>query len=83
MPKQKQCINTLLSKLGGVDKKICNLSERLEMIKKIVTQHCQKAPEEEHEEECPDIKESERAVVEAIEKIFVEDLLTREPEGEA
>ena len=80
MPKEKQNISTLLSKIGCANKTISSLSERLELIKKMVNQQCKQT---EVEEECPDVAESERAVVEAIEKLFVEDLLTREPEGDA
>ena len=35
------------------------------------------------EEECPDVADSEKALVEAIERLYVEELLTREPEGDA
>ena len=78
MAKKNECINNLLSKIGSFDEKIDSLSDRLNLIKKIVKEHYDEA-----EEECPDVAESERAVIEAIEKLFVEELLTREPEGDA
>ncbi len=86
MPNDKKHFNNLLSKLVGVDKKICSLSERLEYVKKVVNKQCEKAAapkDEEEEEQCPDVADSERAIVEAIEKLYVEELLTREPEGDA
>ena len=80
MPKKKDCINTLLLKIGGVDKKIGTLTERLEYVKNMVNEYCF---DNDVEEECPDVAESEKALVQAIEKLYVEELLTREPEGEA
>jgi len=78
LAKKNECINRLLSKIGSFDEKIDSLSDRLNLIKKIVQDH-----RDDVEEECPDVVESERAVVEAIEKLFIEELLTREPEGDA
>jgi len=82
--KQKQ-IKNLLSKLIGVDKKICSLSERLEYVRKVVNEQCENAEmiADDDEEECPDVADSEKALVEAIERLYVEELLTREPEGDA
>ena len=37
----------------------------------------------EDEEQCPDVIESEQAVVNAIEALYIEELLSREPEGDA
>jgi len=80
MPKDKAYINTLIAKLNGVDNKITNFSERLKLLKQIVNEQCENS---EPEEECPDVAESDKAVVKAIEELFVEELLTREPEGDA
>ena len=80
MPKDKTCINTLIAKLNGVDNKITNFSERLKLLKQIVNEQCENS---EAEEDCPDVAESDKAVVKAIEELFVEELLTREPEGDA
>ena len=65
-------------KLTNADDKIHSLSERLKMIKELIDIHCST-----EEETCPDVEESEKAIVEAIEKLYVEELQTREPEGDA
>ena len=62
-----------------VDKKINDLSNKISSIRGMIYEQCQV----DDEEECPDVIESEQALVEAIEKLYVEDLLTREPEGDA
>ena len=80
MAKDEQCINKLLSKLAGADDQINSLSDRLQLIKKIVNEYCEMT---EAEEVCPDVAESEKALVEAIENLYVQELLTREPEGDA
>ena len=80
MSKKKQCINSLLQKLSGLDQKIFNMSEALKNIKQLVNEQSGTL---DNEEECPDVLESEKALVEAIEKLYVEELLTREPEGDA
>lgn len=80
MAKDEQCINKLLSKLAGADEQINSLSDRLQLIKKIVNEYCEMT---EAEEVCPDVAESEKALVEAIENLYVQELLTREPEGDA
>jgi len=79
MSNEKPCINRLIAKIKGVDDKMCTLSERLQMIKKLITTQ----EHDDEEEVCPDIAESEKAVVEAIEKLYVDELLTRDPEGDA
>jgi hypothetical protein len=79
MSEKKPCLSSLLSKLSLVDKKIGDLNERLGSIKSLI----HKQFEDEEEEVCPDVVESEKAIVEAIEKIYVEELMTREPEGDA
>ena len=79
MSKKKPCINSLLLKLAGMDQKMFNMSEKLQNLKEVVTEQCSPLDEE----ECPDVVESEKALVDAIEKLYVEELLTREPEGDA
>tara|TARA_R100001082_G_C4265658_1_gene117474 strand:+ start:208 stop:447 length:240 start_codon:yes stop_codon:yes gene_type:complete len=79
MSDKKLSIHKLLTQLEGVDKKICNLSEKLKLIKQMVNDKC----DEESEEVCPDVVDSDRAIVEAIEKLYVEELITRDPEGDA
>ena len=79
MSDKKQCINSLLLKLNGLDKKMFNLSEGIQQIKVLFSEHSS----DDDEEECPDVVESEKALVEAIEKLYVEELMTREPEGDA
>ncbi len=82
MSKKKPCISSMLLKLTGMDQKMCNMSERIQNLKDMVTE--QHPPlDEDEEEECPDVAASERAMVDAIEKLYVEELLTREPEGDA
>ncbi len=80
MSKDKLCINKLIAKLSGVDNKITDLSESLKILKQFINEQ---EAEQEIEEECPDVADSEKALVEAIEKLYVEELLTREPEGDA
>tara|TARA_Y100001972_G_C7394618_1_gene205736 strand:+ start:266 stop:493 length:228 start_codon:yes stop_codon:yes gene_type:complete len=75
MSDKKTCINNLLSKISNVDKKIDNINERIKILKQIIN--------DPNEEECPDVVESEKALSSAIENLFVEELLTREPEGDA
>ena len=82
MSKTKNKLSDLLEKLNCVDKNICDMSAKIEILKEFVNYQASKE-EEEIEEVCPDVEASERAVFEAIEKIYVEELLTREPEGEA
>ena len=53
-------------------------SVQLKMIKELIDTHCTT-----EEEICPDVADSEKALVEAIEKLYVEELVTREPEGDA
>ena len=65
-------------KLAAADDKVYSLSERLKMIKEIIDKHCT-----EDEEVCPDVVDSEKAVAEAIENLYVQELLTRKPEGDA
>ncbi len=80
MSQNKTCINKLIAKLSGVDDKITNLSKSLKVLKEIIDKQ---SVEDEPEEECPDVVESEKAMIEAIEKLYVEELLTRKPEGDA
>ena len=79
MSKEKTCINDLLNKLVGVDNKVNSLKEKLKLIEELTKQQ----DPDEYEEECPDVVESEKALVQAIENLYVEELLTREPEGDA
>ena len=82
MPKEKPCINSLLDKIKGVDDKMNNLSEKLKIVKHMIAN--QPSDDEEYEEEeCPDVVESEKALTDAIEKLYIEELLTRDPEGDA
>mgnify|MGYP003130112525 CR=1 FL=1 len=78
MSDKKRCINSLLLKLNGLDRKMFNLSKNIEQIKNMFSEH-----NSDEQEECPDVIESEKALVEAIEKLYVEELMTREPEGDA
>ena len=78
MSNKKQCLNSILLKLNVLDKKMYNITECIEQIKNIFN-----AYEDDLEEECPDVIESEKALVDAIEKVYIEELMTRKPEGEA
>ena len=82
MPKEKPCINSLLDKIKGVDDKMNNLSEKLKIVKQMIANQ-PNDDEEYEEEECPDVVESEKALIDAIEKLYIEELLTRDPEGDA
>ena len=82
MPKEKPCINSLLDKIKGVDDKMNNLSEKLKIVKQMIANQ-PNDDEEYEEEECPDVVESEKALTDAIEKLYIEELLTRDPEGDA
>jgi hypothetical protein len=78
MADKKPCLSTLITKLTAADNTVHSLAERLRMIKELISTHCS-----EEEEICPDVAESDRAVTEAIEKLYVQELATREPEGDA
>lgn len=82
MSKKENKLNRLLEKLNCVDKDICDISEKIKVLKSYIIS---KTSEEEDfiEEVCPDVEESEQAVIKAIENLYVEELLSREPEGEA
>lgn len=82
MPKEKNKLADLLEKLNCVDKDMCDISEKIEILKQFMSLQTTKR-EHPEEEVCPDVEESEKAVVEAIEQLYVQELLTREPEGEA
>ena len=77
--KKPQKLNKLLDKINGVDNQITTLTKKLQDIKRMFQEHC----DSDEEEVCPDVDESDKAVVRAIEEMFIEELLTREPEGEA
>lgn len=76
MSEKKTCINNLLNKINKADDKIETIAERLKLIKTIIN-------ETSEQEVCQDVADSDKAIIEAIEKLFVEELLTREPEGDA
>jgi len=78
MNKKEPCLNTLIKRLAAADDKAFTLSERLRMIQELIDKHCM-----EEEELCQDVLDSDKAVVEAIEKLYVEELATRKPEGDA
>ena len=80
--KKPQKLNNLLSKIDGVDDRINTLTKKIEDIKKLFEEQC-RAPNEDEEEHCQDVIESEKAVIKAIEEMFIDELLTREPEGDA
>ena len=82
MSKKENKLIRLLEKLNCVDKDICDISEKIKVLKSYIIS---KTSEEEDfiEEVCPDVEESEQAVIKAIENLYVEELLSREPEGEA
>ena len=82
MPKEKNKLADLLEKLNCVDKDMCDISDKIEILKQFMSLQTTKR-EHLEEEVCPDVEESEKAVVEAIEQLYVQELLTREPEGEA
>ena len=74
MSKEKPCINTLLKKISGAEQRATTLAEKLKILKEMISKP---------EEECPDVVESDKAVVKAIEQLYVQELLTRDPEGDA
>ena len=61
------------------------MSEKIKVLKDFMHTATKEQQEmiDEEEEICPDVADSERAVIEAIENLYVEELLSREPEGEA
>ena len=85
MPAKKSKLTLLLEKLNCVDKDICDMSEKIKVLKDFMHTATKEQQEmiDEEEEICPDVADSERAVIEAIENLYVQELLSREPEGEA
>ena len=67
------CYSKILKQIDGIEAQITRIKNTIvEMTASF-----------DDEEECPDVVESEKALIEAIEKLYVEELLTREPEGDA
>ena len=85
MPAKKSKLTLLLEKLNRVDRNMCDMSEKIKVLKDFMHTATKEQQEmiDEEEEICPDVADSERAVIEAIENLYVEELLSREPEGEA
>lgn len=72
---KKQCYTNILSKIDLMEDQIFKIYDNIMRLKKEINP--------DYEEECPDVQESEDAVVDAIGEIYCEALLTREPEGDA
>ena len=76
--KKKISYDTLVRKIDSMDLKICEMREGLHSLKRSLMTEPQ-----EPEEVCPDVVESELALIEAIQDICLQGLLEREPEGDA
>ena len=72
---QKQCYNTIMSKIDSMEEQIFEMHSRIMKLKKHL------CPE--YEEICPDVEASDKAVVDAIGEIYATELLERKPEGDA
>jgi hypothetical protein len=85
MPAKKSKLTLLLEKLNCVDRDMSDMSEKIKVLKDFMHTATKEQQEmiDEEEEICPDVADSERAVIEAIENLYVQELLSREPEGEA
>lgn len=76
LKKKKICYDTLVRKLDSMDSKICEMYKGLNTLRRSLLS-------EQEEEVCPDVAESEIALLDAIQEICLEGLLEREPEGDA
>jgi len=72
---QKQCYNTIMSKIDSMEEQIFEMHSRIMKLKKHL------CPD--YEEVCPDVAASERAIVDAIGNVYADELLTRDPDGDA
>ena len=75
---KKACYKGILSKLSKIEDQINKMSQGITELKIRFSEEID--PEEEH---CPDVLESEMALLESIEDLCLQSLLEREPEGEA
>ena len=72
---QKQCYNTIMSKIDSMEDQIFRIYDNIMKLKKEINPG--------HEEVCPDVAASERAIVDAIGEVYADELLTRDPDGDA
>jgi len=72
---KKQCYNNILSKIDLMEDQIFKIYDNIMKLKKEIDPG--------HEEVCPDVAASERAIVDAIGNVYAEELLTRDPDGDA
>jgi len=72
---KKQCYNNILSKIDLMEDQIFKIYDNIMKLKKEINPG--------HEEVCPDVAASERAIVDAIGNVYADELLTRDPDGDA
>jgi hypothetical protein len=72
---KKQCYNNILSKIDLMEDQIFKIYDNIMKLKKEINPG--------YEEECPDVAASERAIVDAIGNVYADELLTRDPDGDA
>jgi|8_EtaG_2_1085327.scaffolds.fasta_scaffold416914_1 hypothetical protein len=72
---KKQCYNNILSKIDLMEDQIFKIYDNIMKLKKEIDPG--------HEEVCPDVAASERAIVDAIGNVYADELLTRDPDGDA
>ncbi len=72
------CYAPIAQKIQEMDMVIKDMKVKIEQLK---TAFCEKDIEE--EEECPDVIESEIAMMEVMKEVYVSAMVEEEPEGEA
>ena len=78
------CYAPLVQKIQDIDSAICDMKIKLEYIKDAFCKKGDKSMEEPNfEEECPDVIESEIALMEIMKDAFMQEVLEEEPEGDA
>jgi hypothetical protein len=76
---KKVCYTTIMTKINSIDSQIAHMRDGIAKLKEVLT----KNHEEEEEEVCPDVADSEKALIDALQGLCLEGLLEREPEGDA
>ncbi len=76
--KKQECYRGILFKLSRIEDKINKMSQGVSELKQKFSNEL-----DPNEEYCPDLLESEAALLESIEEICLNTLLDREPEGDA
>ena len=78
-PKSPLCYAPLVQKIQEMDTAIEDMKLKIEKLK---TAFCN-VRESDVEEECPDVVESEIAMMEIMKEVYISAIIEEEPEGEA